>query len=297
MRNFFLLLFLSGDSCFSNASRQKNHPIICILHNAKIWTRGNLKAFVEATPFVTVDHCYWEILNQLWICRIRNTSFGILDGKLVTAGFQTMHIFTFWRVSMGLTQVELSGAETFWCCHCKYLKLSLTIREKEWITGRGWQYTFWIRLAWPSHNTWRIWISIDGFIRCLRWVIRPMPIKGAELAELTKATSVQWDLENLVKRRNEKNQRAWRRCGVARWWSCSPMIAFWGSFEMDSEKLKSMRASSGITSFQNCLWIRNDLRLVPKKLYDNGNLFSLRVGLRSAFLFRKWSPESQNRAD
>jgi hypothetical protein len=283
MRNF-LLLFLSGLLFFQCKPTEK--PPTLILHNAKIWTGESENSFVEAIAIR--DSLIIATGDSKSIMDLAGSETQVLDldGKLVTAGFNDAHIH-FLGGSMGLTQVELSGAETFDAAIASTLKFIADNPEKEWITGRGWQYTF-FESGLPDHNTMKD-LDIDRpvFIRAYDGHSAYANPKALELAGIDESTSFS-GFGDLVKDENGKPTGALKEDAA---WLVGDLVPD-DSFE---DQLNGLRkglkyaASLGITSVQNASGSENDLRLF-QKLYDNGEL-TLRYA--AAFSVSEMIPESQ----
>ena len=123
------------------ACQPKSDAPTLILSNGKIWTGESDSSFVEAVAIQ--GNIILETGNSETISALAGPETEVIDlqGKLVTAGFNDAHIH-FLGGSMGLTQVELSAAETFEEAMASTLQFITDNPEKDWITGRGWQYTF-----------------------------------------------------------------------------------------------------------------------------------------------------------
>ena len=265
MRNLLLLLF-SGILFFQ--CKPAENPPTLILHNAKIWTGESENSFVEA---IAIRYSLiFSTGNSEDILALAGPETQVLDleGKLVTAGFNDAHIH-FLGGSMGLTQVELSGAETFEAAITSTLKFIAENPEKEWITGRGWQYTF-FESGLPDHETMKV-LDIDKpvFIRAYDGHSAYANPKAMELAGITDQTTFE-GFGELVRDAVGKPTGALKEDAV---WLVGDLVPD-DSFEDQLNGLQkglAYAASLGITSVQNASGSENDLRLF-QKLYENGEL-------------------------
>jgi predicted amidohydrolase YtcJ len=281
MRNL-LLLFLSGILLFQ--CKPAESPPTLILHNAKIWTGESEKSFVEAIAIR--DSLIIATGDSKSILGLAGAETQVLDldGKLVTAGFNDAHIH-FLGGSMGLTQVELSGAETFDAAIASTLKFIADNPEKEWITGRGWQYTF-FESGLPDHESMKA-LDIDRpvFIRAYDGHSAYANPKAMELAGITDQTTFE-GFGELVRDAVGKPTGALKEDAV---WLVGDLVPD-DSFEDQLDGLRKgmeYAASIGITSVQNASGSENDLRLF-QKLYENGEL-TLRYA--AAFSVSERTPE------
>ncbi|WP_425637786.1 amidohydrolase [Algoriphagus yeomjeoni] len=265
MRNILVLLL----SCFLfSQCKTEGSPPTLIIHNAKIWTGESENSFVEAIAIK--ESLIVAIGDSESILALAGPETQVLDlaGKLATAGFNDAHIH-FLGGSMGLTQVELSGAETFDAAITSTLKFIDDNPDKEWITGRGWQYTF-FESGLPDHETMKA-LDIDRpvFIRAYDGHSAYANPKAMELAGLN-GTSVFTGFGELVKDENGKPTGALKENAMGLVGNLVPEDTF-------EDELNGLRkgleyaASLGITSVQNASGSEKDLRLF-QTLYDNGEL-------------------------
>lgn len=103
MRNLLVLLF-SGSLLFQ--CKPAENPLALILHNAKIWDGENENSFVEAIAIRNSLIIAAGDSESILALAGSGTKVLDLDGKLVTAGFNDVHIH-FLSSSTGLTQVKL----------------------------------------------------------------------------------------------------------------------------------------------------------------------------------------------
>ncbi len=130
----FLVIF-----SFQVSSQTKAHPDL-ILINGKIWTGSDKSTFKEA--LAVSGNKIVQIGTSVAIEKLAGKDTNVIDleGKLVTAGFNDAHIH-FLSGSLGLSEVDLTGATTIEDMTSRIEEYARNNPEKKWITGRGWQYT------------------------------------------------------------------------------------------------------------------------------------------------------------
>ncbi len=265
MRNFSVILL--AVLLFCQCKPAENPPTL-ILYNAKVWTGEKDDSFVEAIAIR--DSLIIATGNSETILALAGPTTELLDleGKLVTAGFNDAHIH-FLGGSMGLTQVELSSAKTLAAVLESTLKFIADNPEKEWITGRGWQYTF-FESGLPDHETMSV-LDIERpiFIKAYDGHSAYANPKAMELAGITNKTVFD-GFGELVKDASGNPTGALKEDAM---WLVGNLVPE-DNFE---DQLNGLRkgleyaASLGITSVQNASGTENDLRLF-QKLYENGEL-------------------------
>lgn len=286
MRNLLLFSLLS---LFLWNCKPASNPPSLILTNGKIWTGESDSSFVEAIAIS--ENIILETGDSKSILRLAGSETEVIDlqGKLVTAGFNDAHIH-FLGGSIGLTQVELSSAKTFEEALASTLQFIADNPEKDWITGRGWQYTF-FESGLPDHESMKA-LDIDRpvFIRAYDGHSAYANPKALELAGITSKTTFE-GFGELVKNKNGDPTGALKESAMALVGDLVPAVSF-------DDQLIALRkgleyaASLGITSIQNANGTENDLRLF-QKLYENGELtlrfaaaFSVQENTRKADLDR-----------
>ena len=265
MRKSLFLIFIS--LLFFQCKEAVKPPTL-ILYNAKVWTGESENSFVEAIAIR--DSLIISTGNSEEILALAGAETQLLDlgGKLVTAGFNDAHIH-FLGGSMGLTQVELSGAENYESAINSTLKFIAENPDKEWITGRGWQYTF-FESGLPDHETMKV-LDIDRpvFIKAYDGHSAYANPKALEIAGLDEQTEFT-GFGEIVKDKSGKLTGALKESAMGLVGKFVPEDTF-------EDQLNGLRkgltyaASLGITSVQNASGSENDLRLF-QKLYENGEL-------------------------
>lgn len=109
------------------------------IHNGKVWTGDRKQPFVEA---VFIDNGVVQAVGSNDAIRQRHTGrTQVLDasGRLVMPGFHDAHIH-FLSGSLGLANIDLTGVCTLESIQRKIAEYAQAHPEKQWITGRGWEY-------------------------------------------------------------------------------------------------------------------------------------------------------------
>lgn len=134
MPRLLLLLFVILVSC-------RPEPATLLLVNGKIWTGDGPESFVEAVAIRANRIVYTGTTSALATLRGENTRVVDLQGKLVIAGFNDAHIHFLGGVT-GFLETDLSQSKTGKGIVETVNKFAAGHPEKTWITGRGWQYTW-----------------------------------------------------------------------------------------------------------------------------------------------------------
>ncbi len=108
--------------------------------NGRVWTGMDSASFAEAVAVKgdTIFHVGTTAAIKKSIGK--QTKVIDLDGKLLIPGFNDAHIH-FLSGSIGLTEVDLTGASTIQEVVYRIKTFAKENLNKKWITGRGWQYT------------------------------------------------------------------------------------------------------------------------------------------------------------
>lgn len=136
LRIFLVILAFVTFSC-----KEKSVEPSIILYNGKIWTAEGLNSFAEAVA-ITGDTIS-AVGSSSEIKKLAGDSTRMIDlqGKLVTPGFNDAHIH-FLNGSLGLAEVEMTETYSRKQAVDYIRNYVLANPDKKWITGRGWQYTF-----------------------------------------------------------------------------------------------------------------------------------------------------------
>lgn len=239
-----------------------------ILSNGKIWTGENADTFVEAIAIT--GNTITQIGDSETILALGGDDTRVIDlqGKLVTAGFNDAHIH-FLGGSMGLTQVELSSTTALDQVLTQTLQFIEQNPDKEWITGRGWQYTF-FESGLPDHQTMKA-LDLDKpvFIRAYDGHSAYANKKALQLAGIDASTKFA-GFGELVKDKNGVPTGALKEDAMSLVGKLVPEPSYEDQLNALRKGLK-YAASLGITSAQNASGSEVDLRLF-KELLENGEL-------------------------
>ena len=169
-----------------SAPTREKEPTLILTHG-HIWTGKDSTDFVEAIAIT--ENRITQVGSTESISALAGPGTKIIDlqGKLASAGFTDAHIH-FLKGSLGLTQVELSKAESLKDVISMTQQFIENNPDKEWITGRGWQYTF-FETGLPDHQTMKF-ADIDKpvFIRAYDGHSAYANKKALAIAGITSAT-------------------------------------------------------------------------------------------------------------
>lgn len=265
MRNL-LLFFVLALLCFN--CKEATTPPTLILSNGKIWTGTDVNTFVEAIAITGNTISQLGDTETILALAGKETQVIDLQGKLVTAGFNDAHIH-FLGGSMGLTQVELSSTTALDQVFTQTLQFAEQNPEKEWITGRGWQYTF-FESGLPDHQTMKaLDLEKPVFIRAYDGHSAYANKKALELAGIDASTKFE-GFGELVKDKNGVPTGALKEDAMGLVGKLVPEPTYDDQLNALRKGLK-YAASLGITSAQNASGSEVDLRLF-KDLLEKGEL-------------------------
>jgi len=122
-----------------------------ILINGKVWTGADDSTFAEAVAMKA--NKIMAVGNSVDINSLADAKTKTIDlkGKLVSAGFNDAHIH-FLGGSLGLSEVDMTGTSSSADVAERVNQFIKENPAKEWITGRGWQYTS-FESGLPDHET------------------------------------------------------------------------------------------------------------------------------------------------
>ncbi|MGH9800208.1 MAG: amidohydrolase, partial [Blastocatellia bacterium] len=111
-----------------------------VLSNGRIWTGGDSNSVVEAVAIR--GNQIIRAGTAIEIKQLTGDQTQVIDlgGRLASPGFNDAHIH-FLGGSMGLNQVDLTGAKTVAEMIERIAAYAKKNPDKQWITGRGWEYT------------------------------------------------------------------------------------------------------------------------------------------------------------
>jgi predicted amidohydrolase YtcJ len=260
-----LFLILLATITFSCATKEA--PDL-ILINGKVWTGANDSTFAEAVAIKankimavgkSVD------INSLADAKTKTID---LQGKLVTAGFNDAHIH-FLGGSLGLSEVDMTGTASAAEVAERVNEFIKENPAKEWITGRGWQYTS-FESGLPDHETLN---SISNekpvFIKAYDGHSAWANKKALDLAGIDRNTKYE-GFGEIVKDKNGEPTGTLRESAMG-------LVGQHVTKLTRREKLEAIRkgmklaASLGITSIQNADGNEEVLSLY-QELLNNGEL-------------------------
>lgn len=128
----------------------KEAPDLVLIHG-KIWTGASDSTFEEAVAIKATKIMAVGKSDYIQSLADPKTEVIDLNGKLVTAGFNDAHIH-FLSGSLGLAEVDMTGTASPADVAEKVNQFIKENPTKEWITGRGWQYTSFTSSL-PDHET------------------------------------------------------------------------------------------------------------------------------------------------
>ncbi len=262
MRNPFLLLL----TCilFWNCTNE-NAPTL-ILTNGKIWTGESETSFVQALAIKGSTITQIGDSNSILALANEQTEIIDLQGKLVTAGFNDAHIH-FLSGSMGLTQVDLLATKSLDEVISITLDFVKNNPEKTWITGRGWQYTYY-ESGLPDHHTMSaLDIEKPIFLKAYDGHSAYANPKALELAGITSSTIFE-GFGEVVKDEQGNPTGALKEDAM-------DLVGKWVPAPSQEDQLNALRkgmqlaSSFGITSIQNASGSEEELRLYQQLLSEN----------------------------
>ena len=262
MRKIFLFLLIS--LLFWNCTKDPAPTII--LTNGKIWTGESETSFVEAIAITGNTITQIGDSNSILALAGAQTEIIDLQGKLVTAGFNDAHIH-FLSGSMGLTQVDLLATKSLEEVISITSDFIQNNPNKEWITGRGWQYTY-FESGLPDHTTMKA-LDLDKpiFIKAYDGHSAYANPKALELAGITSATVFE-GFGEIVKDAQGNPTGALKEDAM-------DLVGKWVPAPSKADQLDALRkgmslaASLGITSIQNASGSEEELKLYQQLLSSN----------------------------
>jgi hypothetical protein len=257
-----LLLFFLFNSCST-----KNTADL-ILVNAKVWTGINDTTFEEAIAIKANQIVAVGKTKDIQKLADSKTQIIDLGGKLTTAGFNDAHIH-FLGGSLGLSEVDLNDTKSPGEVAEKVNQFIKDNPTKEWMTGRGWQYTF-FESGLPDHESLSAIMNdkpvfIKAYDGHSAWANK----KALSLAGIDRNTKYD-GFGEIVKDKNGEPTGTLRESAMS---LVSRKIPKPGRTEKINALRKGIKLSSslGITSIQNADGSEEDLSLF-KELLNNGEL-------------------------
>ncbi|MBS1791541.1 MAG: amidohydrolase [Acidobacteria bacterium] len=142
LRVCLLAFFVCFSSIFLSSSAQTSpgESADLILTNGRIWTGGDSNSFVEAVAIRGNQIVRVGTAAEIKQLAGQQTQLIDLGGRLASPGFNDAHIH-FLSGAMGLNQVDLTGTKTVAEMVERIAAYAKTHPDRQWITGRGWEYT------------------------------------------------------------------------------------------------------------------------------------------------------------
>lgn len=240
------IVFLGLLPVFFSCS-DKNAPDL-VLINGKVWIGEHETSFEEAIAIKANQIIAVGKTSDIQALADSKTQVIDLGGKLATAGFNDAHIH-FLSGSLGLTEVDLNPAQSPADIAEIVNQFIAENPNKEWITGRGWQYTF-FESGLPDHASLNV-ITTDKpvFIKAYDGHSAWANKKALTLAGIDRNT-IYDGFGEIVKDKNGEPTGTLRE-------SAMDLVGKFVPRATRAEKLEALRkgmklaASLGITSIQN----------------------------------------------
>ena len=136
------LIFLLSLLGYPKAISQPNATAFAdiILVNGHVWTGESQSSFVDAVAIRGNKVTQVGTSSDIRAKADGHTQIIDLQGRLVTPGFNDAHIH-FLSGAMGIFEVDLTDAKTIEEVITRIGNFARENPTREWITGRGWQYT------------------------------------------------------------------------------------------------------------------------------------------------------------
>jgi predicted amidohydrolase YtcJ len=133
--------FLSVLCVLSCSKPSPKTPADIIIHHARVWTGGNDSSFVESVAIKGNRILATGSNAEMLAFRGDYTELIDAGGRLVTPGFNDAHIH-FLSGSMTLSNIDLLATTSLGEMKQVILNYAQRNPDKEWLTGRGWQYNY-----------------------------------------------------------------------------------------------------------------------------------------------------------
>lgn len=239
-----------------------------MLINGKVWTGESDTTFAEAVAIKNNKIIAVGKTNDINALADSKTQIIDLKGKLATAGFNDAHIH-FLGGSLGLAEVDMNNTHSPAEVAERVNQFVKENPNKEWITGRGWQYTS-FESSLPDHESLQA-ITNDKpvFIKAYDGHSAWANKKALAMAGIDRNTTYD-GFGELVKDKNGEPTGTLRE-------SAMDLVGQFVTKPSRSEKLDAIRkgmklaASLGITSVQNADGTKEVLSLY-QELLNNGEL-------------------------
>ncbi len=234
--------------------------------NGRVWLGIDSASFAEAVSIKGKVIQHVGSNREIEASVGKKTKVIDLHGRLLIPGFNDAHIH-FLGGSIGLTEVDLTGANTIAEVVKRVKTFAKENPSKKWITGRGWQYTMFVN-GLPSREI------LDTAIQD-----RPVFIKAYDghsawansvalrLTKITRTTAF-FDFGEIVRNRNGEPTGVLKEKAMSLIGDSIPALT-------TEEQLASLRKglvlarSLGITSIANASGTPDELRLYQQLMNDS----------------------------
>jgi predicted amidohydrolase YtcJ len=267
--NYFMgllctIVFYVMLSC--NPSPKQQADIILI--NGHIWLGTDSASFAQALAIKDSIIVAVGSTEEIKKWATPKTNVIDLNRKLATAGFNDAHIH-FLSGSIGLSEVELSNVTSLEGVISYVKEFIASNPSNEWITGRGWQYTF-FSTGLPDHSSMKE-LNIDKpiFIRAYDGHTAWANKKALALAGITKASTFT-GFGELVKDKNGEPTGALKEGAMQLVAKLIPPLSIEQQLNALRKGMK-LAASLGITTVQNANGTELEIKLF-KELYSKNEM-------------------------
>lgn len=256
LAKFFILLIAALAWCCT-----PKETADLILTNGKVWTADSV--FHEAVAIK--DNKVLAVGKSSEIEKMVNANTQVinLNGKLTTAGFNDAHIH-FLSGSIGLSEVNLSGSNSPADVVEKVNAFWKENPTKQWITGRGWQYTSFASGLPDAETLKEITNEVPVFIKAYDGHSAWANKKALELAGIDRTTTYT-GFGEIVKDKTGNPTGALRESAMGLVGKHMPPLTRAEKLDALQKGLK-LAASLGITSVQNADGTAEDLSLYTELL-------------------------------
>jgi predicted amidohydrolase YtcJ len=237
-----------------------------ILTNGKVWTGDSV--FHEAVAIKGDKILAVGKSSEVETLANATTQVVNLNGKLATAGFNDAHIH-FLGGSIGLSEVNLSGSNSPADIAAKVNAFWKENSTKQWITGRGWQYTSFASGLPDAETLKEITNEVPVFIKAYDGHSAWANKKALELAGINSNTTYS-GFGEIVKDKTGNPTGTLRESAMGLVGKYVPPLT--RAEKLDAlQKGLTLAASLGITSIQNANGTEEDLSLYTE-LLNTGKL-------------------------
>lgn len=261
---FILTLFIAVLLLSCSSPEPKAH---LILTNGRIWTGEDSTSFVQAVAIRNNQIIAIGSADEMANWKGDSTQVIDLEGKFASAGFNDAHIH-FLTGSLGLLEANHLEATSLDETIAIILKFAESNPQKEWVTGRGWQYSF-FPSGMPDHNSMAKLNELDRpvFVRAYDGHSAWANKKALAIAGITRKSTFE-GFGEIVKDKNGEPTGAFKEGASALVGKFVPEISYEDKLNALRAGMK-MAASLGITSLQNANGSEEEIRLFLDLIKNN----------------------------